>query len=205
MLRSLPRPDNSIYLGAGGSGKSTLAVQHAEKHPRVLFIQPDEGEPAPYPTTRDRALLIRRMMAPTFRTAFTVDRRLSELEWCNEAAWWAGNVAVIWEEVGTMVPPRGVLADRAPWAYALWMRGRHRRCHLFACSQRPSTVNADLRANVRRCVVFNMTEPADLDWARTVLGGTVPAERITSLELGSYQAVDWQRGAGYAVKNAPFP
>jgi hypothetical protein len=205
MTRSLPRPDNRLYLGAGGSGKSTLAVRHAEKFPRVLFIQPDEGEPAPYPTTRDPVELVRRMCQPSFRTAFTVDRRLDLAEWANEAAWHAGDVAVIWEEVGTVLPSRAVLADKAPWAYALWMRGRHVRARMFACSQRPSTVNADLRANVARAVIFNITEPADLDWSRTVLGGAVSAQQITALQIGSYQAIDWQRGAGFAVKNAPFP
>jgi hypothetical protein len=205
MPRSLPRPDNRLYLGAGGSGKTTLAIKHAETFPRVLFIQPDEGEPAPYPALRDRAELVRRMMAPTFRVAFTVDRRLELAEWCNEAAWHAGDVAVIWEEVGTVLPSRAVLADKAPFAYSLWMRGRHRRCHLFACSQRPSTVNGDLRANVARAVIFNITEPADLDWTRTVLGGTVSAAQITALRLGSYEAIDWRRGEGFAVKKSPFP
>jgi hypothetical protein len=205
MRRSLPRPDNRLYLGAGGSGKTTLAVQHALKFDRVLFVQPDDSEGSPLPRAKDRRQLIEAMMRPTFRVAYVVDLQLEEAEWANEAAWHAGDVTVIWEEAGTVLPNVSLKA-RAPFAFSLWMRGRHRRCRVFACSQRPASVSADLRANVSRAIIFNITEPDDLDWARTVIGGSRDtAAQIAGLKLGDYQALDWQRGHGFAVKKSPFP
>jgi hypothetical protein len=205
MTRSLLRPDNRLYLGAGGSGKTWLALRHAEKFPRVLFIQPDDSERSPYPATRDRKELILRMMQPAFRTAFIVDLQLEEAEWANEAAWHAGDCLVIWEEAGTVLP-NASLKVRAPFAFSLWMRGRHRRCRVFACSQRPASVAADLRANVARAIIFNMTEPGDVEWAREVMGLNRhdAAAGIARLKIGDYEAIDWQRGAGFAVKNSPF-
>ena len=200
MPRSLPRPDNRLFLGAGGSGKTTEALRQAADYPRVLFVQPDDSEKSPFPPTRDRAELIRRMCQPSFRTAFIVDLQLDEMEWANEAAWHAGEVVVIWEEAGTVLPNAG-LKLRAPWAFSLWMRGRHKRCRIFACSQRPASVAADLRANVARAVIFNVTEPDDLDWSRRVVGGgRETADQIAALKLGEYEALDWQRGVGFTIK-----
>ncbi len=201
--RSLPQPDNRLYLGAGGSGKTTLALRHAERFDRVLFVQPDESERSPYPPTRDRAELVKRMLAPSFHVAFIADLQLDLVEWCNEAAFKAGDTLVIWEEAGTLLP-RASLKERAPWAFALWMRGRHRRCRVFACSQRPASVSGDLRANVSRAVIFNTTEPADLDWYKAMIGGRAETmDTIRRLNFAAHEALDWTR-AGHQVRKAPF-
>jgi hypothetical protein len=203
MLRPLPRPDNRLYLGAGGSGKTTLALRHAEKFDRVLFVQPDDSEPAPYAVVPDKRALIEGMMHPQFRLAFIADLQLDLVEWANEAAFRAGDVLVIWEEAGTMLGTRA-LKERAPWAFSLWMRGRHRRCRVFACSQRPASVAADLRANVSRAIIFQTTEPADLDWYQGMIGQRRETiETIRGLDYAAHQALDWTR-TGQKVKHAPF-
>lgn len=201
-VRPLPRPDNRLYLGRGGSGKTTLCMEHAGAFDRVLLVRPDDSERAPYPATRDRRRLIETMMAPSFRVTFNVDMQREQWEWASEAAFRAGNVVVIWEEAGTLMSGRS-LKDYAPWAFSLWMRGRHRRCRVFACSQRPASVSPDVRANLSRAVIFNTTEPNDLRWYRGMIGDPGVIDAIRSLDFAAHEAVDWTP-AGHSVKRAPF-
>lgn len=198
-MRSLPQPDNRLYLGRGGSGKTTLALQHATKFPRVLLVLPDDSERAPYPATANRRELILAMMQPTFRVAFIADRRLDQWEWANEAAWCAGDCVLVWEEAGVFMDGQRL----APFAYDCWMRGRHRRLRVFGCSQRPARVSRDCTANLARAVVFNTTEPNDLKFYRAMIAGDDVVEMIRRLDFGAHEALDWTP-AGSTVKRAPF-
>ncbi len=203
-MPSLPRPDNRLYLGRGGSGKSTLARRHADEFDRVLLVLPDESEPIPrgWTVTRDRADLVKRVLAPTWRIAFPTFLDIEQWEWANEAAWHAGGCAVIWEEAGRYTIG-GSLKGSAPHAFNLWMAGRHRRVHLFACSQRPASLRADFRANLFRACIFHSTEEDDLRWYRA-MGSRELVERIKTLDYGAHEAVDWSP-AGWQVRRAPFP
>ncbi len=204
--RALPQPDNRLYLGAGGSGKTTLALAHAEKFDRVLQVLPDDSErPAPsFELARDRRELVLAVMRPRFRVAFVCDVQLELVEWANEAAFKAGHCLVVWEEAGTLLPTASLRA-RAPWAFALWMRGRHVGCRVFACSQRPASVSPDLRANLARAIIFNTTEPGDLDWYEGMIGGRRETiDKIRALDFHAHEALDWRRGGTAEVKRAPF-
>lgn len=202
-MRPLPRPDNRLYLGRGGSGKTTLAMLHAEKFDRVVVVRADDAEAPPYPETRDQATLIRVMMQRQFRVTYNVEGQRDQWEWANEAAWRAGNTLIIWEEAGTLMSGRA-LKDYAPIAFRLWMRGRHRRLHIFACSQRPASLSADVRANLSRAVIFNTSEPNDLLFYRKMTGDGAIADRIRALDFEAHDALDWTPG-GFEVKRAPFP
>lgn len=203
-MSSLPHPDNRLYLGAGGSGKTTLAMEHARRFNRVLLVLPDdsEGAPAGFVATRDRARLCELMLARNFRVAFVADHQVEQWEWANQAAWTAGDTLIIWEECGVFMGG-GPLKVRTPLAYDLWMRGRHRRNRVFACSQRPASVSADCRANLYRAVIFNSTEPNDLKWFRAMLDGAA-IDAIKGLDYAAHEALDWQRGEAWKVKRSPF-
>ncbi|HUZ71611.1 MAG TPA: hypothetical protein VMU87_01385 [Stellaceae bacterium] len=198
---SLARPDNRLYLGRGGSGKTTLALSHAASFPRVLLSLPDDSEAPPrgFHIIRDRADLVRALMRPAWRVAWIADRRLDLWEWANEAAWLAGDCLVIWEEAGVFM--EGIRL--APHAYDLWMRGRHRRLRVFACSQRPARVSRDCTANLARAVIFNTTEPNDLRFYRSMIFEPEAAAAIPRLDFAGHEALDWSP-AGWAVKKAPF-
>jgi hypothetical protein len=203
-MQSLPRPDNRLYLGRGGSGKTTLALRHAEAYPRVLLLLPDDSERAPrgYAVTSDRAGLVRAMMRPRWHLAFIANRDPDTWDWGNEAAFAAGDTLVIWEEAGVFMNG-GSLRTATPFAYDLWMRGRHRRCRVFACSQRPARVSRDCTANVSRAVIFNTTEPRDLAFYRSMIFEPDAAAAIPRLDFAAHEALDWTP-AGWAVKRAPF-
>ncbi len=202
-MASLPQPDNRLYLGRGGSGKSTLARRHSDKFDRVLLVMPDESErvAGSWRFTRDRRELVELVRGPRWRVAFTTFLDLDQWEWVNEAAWHAGECVVIWEEVGRYVIG-GPLKGAVPFAFDLWMAGRHRRVRVFACSQRPASLRPDFRANLSRACIFNSTEADDLQWYRA-MGGRDLVERIKALDYAAHEAVDWSPN-GWNVKRAPF-
>ena len=202
MVRSLPRPDNRLYLGRGGSGKTTLAVAHAATFSRCLLVLPDDSEAPPpgFIITADRAELIRVMLGRSWRVAFVANRRLDQWEWANEAAWRAGDCVTVWEEAGVFMDAQRL----APHAYDLWMRGRHRRVRVFACSQRPARVSRDCTANLARAVIFNTTEPNDLRFYRSMIFETGAAEAIPRLDFEGHEALDWTP-SGWKIRRAPFP
>jgi hypothetical protein len=203
-MTSLPRPDNRLYFGRGGSGKSTLSREHARDFPRVLLVLPDDSERAParYKATRDPAELIKAMMQPTFRLAFICDHDPKLWEWCNEAAFRAGDTLIIWEDAGVWMDGRR-LRSVGKWAHELWMRGRHQRCRVFACAWRASSVSRDCTANLSRALIFHSTEPADLKFYRAMIDPAA-ALAVGGLKFKTHEAVDWT-DSGWSVKRAPFP
>lgn len=203
-MSSLKRPDNRLYFGRGGSGKTTLALQHAGEFPRVLLVRPDDSErlPARYSVTRDPAQLIQLMMAPSWRVAFLCDGAPEAWEWCNEAAFRAGDVCVIWEEAHQWMDGRR-LRSFAPHGHTLWMLGRHARCRVFGCSMRPAGVSRDCTANLARAVIFNTTEPSDLKFYRSMIPDAEAARAIPRLDYDRHEALDWSP-RGWSVKRAPF-
>jgi hypothetical protein len=204
-MSPLKRPDNRLYLGRGGSGKSTIARRHAEEFDRVLLLLPDESEPAPrfYMATTHGELALAMMRADQFRVALICNGSDEMWEWGNRIGFAATDCVVVWEEAGVFMRGGRSLTGRLPYAYDLWMRGRHVGCRVFACSQRPSTVSRDCTANLARAVIFQPTEPNDLKFYRA-MNIEDAAARISALNFDRHEALDWTP-SGASVKRAPFP
>jgi hypothetical protein len=201
-MTPFPKPDNRLYLGRGGSGKTTLALAHARKYSRVVIVCPNDDE-APRMgcdlVARDRRSLIEFMCQPRFRIAYAPgEERAEGWEWANEAAYRAGNCLIMWEEAGVYMGSQPLKG----WAYKLWMTGRHRRCRVFACSQRPARVSRDCTANLSRAVIFHTMEPDDLQFFRGMMGRDA-CTAIPQLSYESHEALDWN-GSNWAVRRAPF-
>jgi hypothetical protein len=172
----------------------------------VLLVLPDDSEriPARYTVTRNPETLVKLMLAsPSWQLAFVADGEPRAWEWCNEAAFNAGETVIIWEEAHFWMEGRRLRAF-APKAHDLWMRGRHRRCRVFACSMRPAGVSRDCTANVARAMIFNTSEPADLKFYRSMIFDPEAAKAIPRLDYAKHEALDWTPG-GWSVKRAPFP
>lgn len=201
----LPRPDNRLYLGRGGTGKTSLALEHAEAFRRRIVVCPIDDQ-APRmgcdQVTADRAELVRLAMQPSFAVCFTPGELGAEnWEWANEAAWRAGDTLIIWDEVGMYFRTDG--GSLKGFAYKLWMAGRHRRCRVFATSQRPARVPRDCTANLARAIVFHTSEPNDLRFYRN-MSPPVTTAAIGELDAARYEALDWTP-TGTAKRKAPFP
>jgi pimeloyl-ACP methyl ester carboxylesterase len=195
----LQRPDNRLYLGMGGSGKTWLALRHAAAFDRIVYVRPSDSERAPWPETRDRAALCVALKQARFAVTFTTDADPELWEWANRAALAAGDCLVVWEEASSLGDGKPKLPT---YAHALWMRGRHEGCRVFACSQRPSRISRDCTANLSRAVIFATTEPNDLKFYRDMIGDRAAIDRIRS--LARYEAVDFDPLHGWNVKKSPF-
>lgn len=200
-MRSLPAPDNRLYLGKGGSGKTTLALSHTWRFERVIVCDPN-GESAHTKHARvisDKAALVEAVNDPgQWRVCWRFDQTGFDdgFEWVNRVAWARGDLCLVWDEADQFT--RWGLP---PTAFRIWNNGRHRRLRVFACSRRPARVPRDMTANLTRACVFRTQEPRDLSFIRefTVDGESVGAVR----SLGAFEAVDWTE-AGWAVKKSPF-
>lgn len=196
---SLKEPDNRLYIGMGGSGKTWLALRHAAGYPRIVYVRPEDRERAPYPEIRDRAALCEAMKQPRFAVTFTTDANPDLWEWANRAALARGDTLILWEEAPSLGDGKPKLP---PFAHALWMRGRHARCRVFAVSQRPSRLSRDCTANLSRAVIFATTEPNDLKFYRDMIGEREAIDQIRS--LAKYHAVDFRPFQGWEVRQSPF-
>lgn len=202
-MAPLKAPDIRVVLGRGGSGKSYLVASWLKRsRGRVLIYDPN-GEDlyakgATVIETAGALVDAYRAEHPPRRIAWrglaTMGR--DAFEWCNEVAWAAENLTLVWEEVDG-VSDAGKLPDRA---FKLVNQGRHRRIRLIACSRRPARVSRDLTANASRLVVFRTREPRDLKY----LGEFVDETAAMALpDLADYHAVDWREGH-WLKKKSPF-
>ena len=210
----MEKPDIRVVLGRGGSGKSTLArhwVDRIRKKPaRIVVFDPNAeanyGDGAMIATTQAELVELllpnpKRLLV-CYRPAMVPGegdyqrQRVAAFEACNEVAWVAENVWLVWEEVDK-VSAAGHLPT---FAGAIVDQGRHRDIRVIACARRPAKVPRDLTANASRIAAFLTTERNDLAYYADTLG----AEAAASIAaLAQYTALDWTE-AGASVKKSPF-
>lgn len=200
-MRSLPQPDNRLYLGKGGSGKTTLALAHSWAFERVVVCDPngEDMHARNAAVTDDRAQLVRLVAEPgPWRVCWRFGRTGYDagFEWVNRVAWARGDLCLVWDEADSFMRS-GTMPETA---FRLWNQGRHRRLRIFACSRRPARVPRDVTANVTRACVFRTQEPRDLQFIGAFMEPD-SARQVAQLE--QLHAVDWT-AARWAVKKSLF-
>ena len=203
MWKPLPRPDVRLFLGKGGSGKSTLARHQLRQFSRFVIVD-HNGETdyaAMGDVVQDAHDLVSRLQAAGQRPCRLVWRGMvtmgseAAFAWINRAAWAAGGIVVLWEEVD-----RYMTAGRMPpEAHQLAHQGRHRGVRIFACARRPHNISRDLSCNATRVMAFRTTEPRDARWFEDVIGEA--ARQLPSLP--DYHCLDWTETAA-EVRPTPF-
>lgn len=71
-------------------------------------------------------------------------------------------------------------------------RGRHHRVELIGITQRPHGIDKLLTSQAKQMLIFNTTEPRDIDYFKDVVGYEV-VKKIAMLE--EYQYVKWTDGS----------
>ncbi len=118
-------------------------------------------------------------------------------EWANQAAWHAGNMTIVWEEIDGFTS-----AGSMPhWCHRLIHEGRHRRCRTMAISRAPHMIPRNLTRNVTRICCARISEPRDLKWLEQKIGDRKAVNGIP--DLPDRHFLDWTEGKPQ-VRKSPF-
>lgn len=186
-------------FGAPGTGKTSLIIALVRERGvlRYLAIDPYASIPAQRYGTLDaihrRMGQLARSSADEFRISFVKgidDQERGPVNPAQYLARWALSESAVLivdeahEYCGQHDPKRAIENHGAPALLVIARQGRHHGCGIWVCSQRPAAVSRDLTANSER-FFFRIDEPADLKYARDVLGRRI-ADVIASLEDLTY-------------------
>lgn len=75
--------------------------------------------------------------------------------------------------------------------------GRRKEQSIFAISQRPALISRTLTSQTNRFILFNMTEPRDLEYLKSIIGSEI-ADEIRTLDRLEY--IDYKCNEGFEKK-----
>jgi DNA helicase HerA-like ATPase len=158
-----------FITGRKGSGKSTYAQKLASRiyaaGRRVVMLDPMNCFDLPgSPRIHFRREIVERLWGRSFVAIPGNEPQFPEtvFRW----AYICGDLTLVIDEVDIYLPhaePSLALLDIIRY-------GRHRRINLIAVSQRPANVKRDLTAQADYLVMFQSTEPRDLDYLAARIG-----------------------------------
>jgi len=178
-----------VLMGTKGMGKSTLIRAWADRHPRVLWLDPMLEEVAAagagniavdldelYDLLDARAGLDRWRIVyvgepETYGEAVAMLQPATPRDQGYARA--LGGVTVACGEADLLAPNSGALH---PAVRALIHRGRHYGINLLAAVRRPAEVARDLTSQADLVVLFRLSEPRDLAFVRAFVGKSIAAE-----------------------------
>jgi hypothetical protein len=80
--------------------------------------------------------------------------------------------------------------------------GTKNRIGFYITTQRPMALHTDIRSQWLRLILFNQTEPADLDWIRGVSSVKV-SEEVKQLKFHEYVDLDFEGNHRRGTSPAP--
>ncbi len=224
-----PRPDKLVILGKSGSGKSSLTKALIRSIPRVVIFDPKGEYAAPHVVrgatpqdlydfirTRKRFCVSYKPESERARRALEVrspernrGKRMSLIEREFDHVSWAVYVVGALTFVAEELDQCCTSAWAGPKFGKLLRQGRTREVEMIAISRRPTEIPKDVTANMTQMVIFNSSEPGDMDYYRRRIGPAV--ERIPNLQtFGIDGAVvstglEWREGGALRLVDVDPP
>lgn len=188
-------------FGANGQGKTRWIQAHVKTWTRAIILDGGFKDEREFPgvkvhTFRDLEDVLERRAVGPFRVRYTARDRAEfamVCEWAREL----GGLALVVDEADRYLS--GGLIE--PEFLELVNRGRHfgvgEGVHIVAASANPFDFPIAFRRQITRAVIFNTSEPNDVDWLAKLVGRDW-AEKAPLLKVGEF--IEWTRGAGCCLR-----
>ena len=224
-----PRPDKLVILGKSGSGKSSLTKALIRSIPRVVIFDPKGEYAAPHvirgATPKDlyryidgrkrfcvsykpeserarRALEARSPEKNRGKRMSLIEREFDQVSW---GVFVVGSLTFVAEELDQCCTS----AWAGPKFGKLLRQGRTRGVEMICISRRPTEIPKDVTANMTQMVIFNSSEPGDMDYFRRRLGPAV--DRIPDLQTFGVNGatvstgIEWREGGALQLVDVNPP
>ncbi len=187
----MDKPEKIIILifGKRGSGKSVLAKKACQDKKRLLIYDTiGEYSEGVIVSGLDQ---LRDFWRKVYRGNFRIIYQPADPEGdfdsvCRQVALCEDLTFVI-EELDRFARPLAMSREFKE----IVQRGRHHRIELIGVTQRPHGIDKLLTSQSKQMLIFNTTEPRDIDYFKDVVGYEV-VKKIADLQ--QYQYVVWKDG-----------
>jgi GTPase SAR1 family protein len=179
----------TLVIGKRGSGKSCL-VKYLIREARRLVIydvmaEYKQGVCFSVENTDQFLSFWYKTYKRDFRLIWRPLKVKDEVEAIARGVYVLGNITFVVEEIDAVC---------TAWIMPEWLsycvqRGRHKNIELIGVTPAPFGINRDLTRQAKRIIVFNTTEPKDLDYLAALMGSAVK-EIVPA--LGQYEFMDWR-------------
>ena len=156
--------DIIVVVGKTGMGKTRWTRAYLKTQHRVILIDPmGEHAGVEFENTDDMIDYIKEYRVFRVRT-----ENVSDFPMVCAIAYAARRCVLVVEESQRVLPAGN---KELPSTFSdIVYRGRHRRVSLILISQRASTIHIAGRSQWTRLIIFNQTEPADVQWLLNTTG-----------------------------------
>jgi DNA helicase HerA-like ATPase len=149
-------------VGKTGTGKSTFIREYMLDKHRIIIYDPKEEYAGPIAESSEEMFdYITKHERFMVRTT-----DIDDLDLICGIAKHIGNVLLVFEEAESIIPQSNIKLPAE--MRDIIFRGRKWSVSMLFSSQRPAKIHIDARSQWTRLVIFNGTEPADIEWIESV-------------------------------------
>jgi len=180
-------------FGLAGSGKNLWTRRHLDGKTRVVivdggFTDEEDFDGIRVETFAEFHAYMKAHVDGLFRVRFC-PLSITEFDFVCRWVREAGDLILVVDEAD-----RFLAQAKIPESFQhLVARGRHWGVDMVLIASNPMQIHIDVRRQSTSMIIFNTTEPADLDWLRKIVGDEW-GDKVPQLQ--PLHGIEWVKGAG---------